>query len=137
MLLSLESGRTSSTELTIGLTVSNEVHSGTTPSRLKTPALGRIPTTPHNAGGHRPEPEVSEPSAATHIPAATAAAEPDDEPPAIRSGFHGFRVGPKALTTPLMPKANSCMLVLPTMTAPARFSLCTTSASFAGTRSRY
>src|SRR5580658_2130254 len=110
----------------MGLTVSNEVQSGTIPFRLIRPALGRRPTVPQSAGGQRPEPEVSDPSAATHIPAATAAAEPEDEPPVMRSGFHGFPAGPKALMTPLMPKANSCILSLPTMTAPASFNRWTT-----------
>ena len=41
------------------------------------------------------EPPVSEPSAHGARPAATAAAEPPDEPPGTRSGSHGFRVGPK------------------------------------------
>ena len=35
-----------------------------------------------------------EPSAHGAKPAATAAAEPPDEPPGTRSGSHGFRVGP-------------------------------------------
>src|SRR5215469_4886684 len=93
----------------IGPTVSKEVESGTTPFRLINFALGRCPTMPHSAGGQRTEPEVSDPNAATHSPAATAAAEPDDDPPVIRSGFHGFLAGPNAPTTPLMPKANSCI----------------------------
>ncbi len=39
--------------------------------------------------GHAP---VSLPSAAAHWPAATAAAEPPEEPPGTHRGSHGFRV---------------------------------------------
>src|SRR5580698_11076100 len=98
----------SATVCAIGLTVSNDGHSGTMPFKLIRFALGRCPTTPHSAGGQRPEPDVSDPNAATHIPAATAPAEPEDEPPVMRSTFHGFFAGPNALITPVMPKANSC-----------------------------
>src|ERR1700742_1481313 len=111
----------SATVCAIGLTVSNDVHSGTTPFKLMRLVLGRCPTMPHSAGGQRPEPEVSDPNATKHRPAATAPAEPDDEPPVMRSSFQGFFAGPKALITPLMPKANSCMLSLPRITAPACF----------------
>jgi hypothetical protein len=39
---------------------------------------------------------MSEPSARGTHPAATAAAEPPDEPPGVRSGFHGLRVMPQS-----------------------------------------
>src|SRR5271157_6486668 len=78
-------------------TVSNDFRSGMIPSKLHTPALGRCPTMPHNAAGSRTEPAVSVPTAATHMPAATAAAEPDDDPPVMRVTSHGFRAGPNAL----------------------------------------
>ena len=42
----------------------------------------------------RTEPIVSLPSAASHRPAATAAALPPDEPPAVRPGACGLRVQP-------------------------------------------
>ena len=61
--------------------MSNDFRKGIIPWVLKTPALGRWPTIPHSAAGSRTEPAVSVPSAATHIPAATAAAEPDDDRP--------------------------------------------------------
>src|ERR1022692_5289317 len=82
----------------IGPGVSNDVESGTTPLQLSNPALGRCPTIPHSAAGQRIEPAVSVPIAATQSPAATAAAEPDDDPPVIRSRSHGFFTGPNALT---------------------------------------
>ena len=40
------------------------------------------------------EPPVSVPVAIGANPAATAAAEPPDEPPATCSEFHGFKTGP-------------------------------------------
>ena len=49
---------------------------------------------PQRAAGIRTEPAVSVPIAATHIPEATAAAEPDDEPPVIRVVSQGLRAGP-------------------------------------------
>ena len=58
----------------------------TSPKRLTRPYVGLTPTTPQNAAGCRTEPPVSEPSAIGTMPAATAAAEPPDEPPGTRSG---------------------------------------------------
>ncbi len=55
--------------------------------------------------------------------AATAAAEPPEEPPGTRSRSHGLRVWPVALFSVDEPMANSSMLVLPRMTAPASWSL--------------
>ena len=65
------------------------------------------------------EPPVSDPRAAGAIPAATAAAEPPDEPPGTRSRAQGLRVGRKALFSVDDPIANSSMFVLPSTTAPA------------------
>src|SRR5690606_21400307 len=69
--------------------------------------------------GWRIDPPVSEPRAAGTIRAATAAAEPELDPPGTRSGSQGFRVGPNAEFSPLEPMANSSRLVFPTITAPA------------------
>ena len=52
-------------------------------------------------------------------PAATAAAEPPEEPPGTRVVSSGFRVGPKAEFSVEAPIANSSRLVFPTITAPA------------------
>ena len=54
--------------------------------------LGFIPATPQNDAGRVIEPPVWVPIAPKHIPHATAAAEPLDEPPGVRSRFHGLRV---------------------------------------------
>src|ERR1035437_2347126 len=78
------------------------------------------------------DPPVSEPSATGANPAATAAAEPPEEPPGTRLVSWGFRVGPKAELSVDEPMANSSILVLPTMTAPASPNRVTTVASYGG-----
>ncbi len=55
--------------------------------------------------------------------AATAAAEPEEEPPGVCAVFHGLRVGPGSKY------ANSVVCVLPRMTAPAARSRATAAAS--------
>ena len=75
------------------------------------------------------EPPVSEPRAAYAWKDATAAALPPDEPPGTRVGSMAFLTGPKAEYSLPEPMANSSMLVLPTMTAPAALSFLTTKAS--------
>ena len=84
---------------------------------------------PQNAAGWRIEPPVSVPVAAGTSPAATAAAEPPDEPPGTRAASQGLATGPKWLVSLEEPIANSSMLVLPTITAPASRTLATTVAS--------
>ncbi len=66
---------------------------------------------------------VCEPSASGIIPAATAAAEPLDEPPGVRPGSWGFTVGPGRKY------AISVLTVLPSGIAPARRSSATGAAS--------
>ena len=61
---------------------SSDHDSGITPARLTRPYVGLSPTTPQQAAGSRIEPPVSLPSVPRTNPAATAAAEPLDEPPA-------------------------------------------------------
>ncbi len=51
--------------------------------------------------------------------AATATAEPPEEPPGTRATSHGLRTGPKYEVSLDDPIANSSMLVLPSITAPA------------------
>ena len=67
-------------------TVSHDEARGTTPSSGTAPQLGRMPHTPQNAAGMRTEPAVSVPTAKSASPAATATADPEDEPPGSRSG---------------------------------------------------
>ena len=56
------------------------------------------------------------------MPAATAAADPPEEPPGTRVGSTGFFTGPQALCSFDEPIANSSQLVFPTSTAPAAWS---------------
>ena len=81
---------------------------GTIPARLTRPNVGLSPTTPQALAGMRIEPPVSEPRAAAHRPAATAAPEPPLLPDGTRSRFQGLRTGGVTL-----PQANSCVRVLP------------------------
>ncbi len=53
-----------------------------------------MPTTPQCDAGWRIEPPVSLPNAIGTMPAATAAAEPPDEPPGVRARSHGLRAAP-------------------------------------------
>jgi hypothetical protein len=64
--------------------VSSERLSGITPAVSMLPKAGLNPLTPQSEAGIRIEPPVSVPMAQSHIPAATAAAEPPDDPPATR-----------------------------------------------------
>ena len=68
------------------------------------------------------------PSASGTMLAATAAADPLDEPPGVCAGSCGFRVLPGVRV------ANSVVTVLPMMTAPAARSSDTTEASRDGVR---
>src|ERR1700721_4505870 len=87
---------------------------------------------PHTAAGWRIEPPVSVPMASGASYAATAAADPPDEPPGIRVRSHGLRLGPKAEFSVEEPMANSSMLVLPMMIAPACRSRLVTVDSYGG-----
>ncbi len=84
-----------------------------------------MPTVPVNAAGCRIEPPVSVAVAPRHSPAATAAAEPPDEPPGTSgvsepSRRHGLTTGPKRYVSFEEPIANSSLLSLPSSTAPSR-----------------
>ena len=50
------------------------------------------PIRPQNDAGMRVEPPPSDDIDSGITPAATAAAEPPDEPPGVRARFHGLRV---------------------------------------------
>jgi hypothetical protein len=84
------------------------------PPRFRAPKLGFSPTTPQKLAGRRIEPPTWLPIATMAMPAATAAAEPEEEPPGVRAGSCGLVVGPATMS------ANSVVTALPTMTAPAR-----------------
>jgi hypothetical protein len=59
-----------------------------------------------NDAGTRPEPAVSVPSAKETRPAATATAEPELDPPGMKSGLNGLRATPYGERTPTSPVAN-------------------------------
>src|SRR5215475_4264772 len=101
------------------------------PQREQRPYVGLMPTMPVKAAGWRIEPPVSVPTAPRQIPAATAAAEPPDEPPGTSGAFescrrHGETTGPKYELSFDEPMANSSLLSLPSMTAPPRHRLSVT-----------
>ena len=62
------------------------------------PRAGLSPTRPQQAAGMRIEPPPSLAWATGTMPEATAAAEPPEEPPGVRSRSQGLRAGPKRAT---------------------------------------
>src|SRR2546421_1972293 len=107
------------------------------PLRLISPRLGLCPTIPHIDAGHTIDPSVSLPIATWARHAATATAEPDEEPHGFRSSTWGLAVCPP---TPDQPEvdaverkfAHSERFALPRITAPAARSRLTRTASLAG-----
>ena len=90
-----------------------------------------MPTVPVKAAGWRIDPPVSVAVAPKHKRAATAAAEPPDEPPgtsrvASPRRRQGDTAGPKADVSFDEPIANSSRLSLPSMVAPSRQRLAVT-----------
>ena len=67
-----------------------------TPRRGIRPKLGLKPTTPQNEAGRITEPLVCVPTPSGTMKAATAAAEPLDEPPGVWPLWCGLRVLPGA-----------------------------------------
>ncbi len=81
---------------------------------------------PQKAAGRITEPPVCVPVPKVTWKSATAAAEPDDEPPGVCAGLCGFLVGPgKRL-------ANSVVTVLPSRIAPSPRASATVAASASG-----
>ena len=90
-----------------------------------------MPTVPVMAAGWRIEPPVSVAVAARHKSAATAAADPPDDPPGTSATLdplrrQGLVTGPKRLVSFDEPMANSSLLSLPSITAPASHRFCVT-----------
>ena len=108
------------------------VDSGMMPSPDARPRVPRNPTRWWCADGIRIEPQVSLPMPKAPKLAATAAPVPPLDPPGLRSGSYGLRVWPPNDAMVVMPRANSCMLVLPRMIAPAARSRATCAASSGG-----
>ena len=63
-----------------------------TPVRGIRPKLGFNPTTPQKDAGRMMDPPVWVPTASGTMPAATAAADPCDDPPGVWAGLWGLRV---------------------------------------------
>src|SRR5829696_2301437 len=115
------------------------------PQREQRPYVGLMPTVPVKAAGWRIEPPVSVAVAPRQSRAATAAADPPEDPPGTRWApsmplapeawtleplrRQGDTTGPKALVSFDEPMANSSMLSLPSMTAPSAQRLRVTVAS--------
>ena len=87
---------------------------------------------PQCDAGERIEPPASLPIAPRQKPAATAAAEPDDDPPVERVSPHGFRAGGYRASNVGPPNANSKVSVWPRTIAPASRRSRTTVASRSG-----
>jgi hypothetical protein len=90
-----------------------------------------MPVVPVKAAGWRIEPPVSEAVAPKQSRAATAAAEPPEEPPGTSAAFEPRRrqgeiTGPKCEVSFDEPIANSSRLSLPSITAPSRQRLAVT-----------
>ena len=73
---------------------------------------------------------MSVPKEKTEKLAATAAAEPPEDPPGTLLKSIGFFVGPNAECSPEEPMANSSIFALPKITAPCCFNFSTTVASY-------
>ena len=73
---------------------------GIAPPSGTVPRVGFQALTPQPCAGTRSEPPVSEPSATKAAPDATATADPEDEPPVAKAGFHGLRAAPCNGLTP-------------------------------------
>jgi hypothetical protein len=96
------------------------------PVRGTKPKVGRRPVSPQRVQGDEIDPSVSEPMAKATHPAATALAEPADDPLEPCSGFQGLRVRPP---NHLSPMARAPSVNLATSTAPAASRRWTTVAS--------
>src|SRR3989454_3399387 len=85
------------------------------------PRDGFSPTTPQHDAGIRMEPPPSPPWLRAHKPAATAAAAPPLEPPAVRVVSTGLRAGGDIGPSVVGRLPNSRAFVLPRMAAPPYF----------------
>ncbi|CAB4802217.1 unannotated protein [freshwater metagenome] len=83
------------------------------------PWLVLSPTSPQHDAGMRIEPPPSLACAIGTMPAATAAADPPDEPPGEWSGFQGFLVIPNASGSVLGRLPHSGLAPRPTIDRPA------------------
>src|SRR5258705_2778879 len=97
------------------------------------PKGGYSPKSPHQVGGVRTDPPWSPPRAMGPSPAATSAALPPEEPPALWAGLWGLRITPVAQVWLAPEKQRSSQAALPAMVPPASRIRVTTVASSSGT----
>lgn len=95
----------STTVRAMGPAVSRTELRGTIPVRETSPTVGRSPANALYADGMRTDPPVSVPIATMPKLAATAAAEPPDDPPVANAVLYGLRAKPDTteLTLSAMP----------------------------------
>jgi hypothetical protein len=79
-----------------------------------------MPSSPLNAAGMRMDPPPSPPLAMGSRPPATAAADPPEDPPAVRPCCQGLWVVPLSLVVETLRPPNSDAVVWPTGLAPPR-----------------
>src|SRR6185436_9217028 len=91
----------SSIDRAIGPILSIDHESDMQPCRLTRPYVGRRPDAPQARQGDTMLPSVSLPIAKPTSPAATAAAEPAEDPLDPRRGSHGLRVLPPYHWSPI------------------------------------
>src|SRR6202034_3157681 len=113
-------------------TVSSVRQAGTTPEGERAPSDGFSPTMPLSPAGTPPDPPVSLPSENGTRPAPTAVAEPELDPPGMRSERSALRGTPYGERTPTRPVANWSRLVFPMTIEPARSSFSTRNADLVG-----
>src|SRR5258708_22875681 len=82
------------------------------------PREGLRPKRPEHAAGIRIDPPPSLAWAAGTTPPATAADAPPEDPPGVRSRFHGVRAGPKRPSSVTGSRPNSGRFLLPIITQP-------------------
>ena len=87
--------------------------------RATRPGLGRMPVTEQKLAGVRRLPPRSDPCASQTMPVASATAAPPEDPPQVRSVFHGFRVRPNTGLKVCAPAPNSGVLDFASTMPPA------------------
>ena len=118
----------------IGPIWSSDDANATSPYLETSPYVGFSPTTPQKLAGCLIEPPVSEPSAHGTRFAATAAADPPEEPPGTLFKFQGFLVFLKYEYSVEPPMANSSMFSFPKSIIFSAFNFSTTVASYGETK---